>query len=111
MANNYNLAFKDIQYIQIPKVILNSEHVFHQYTLRVLNGKRDDLKDYLNNMGVPTMIYYPIPIHKQRAYLSGQSLANTDILSKEVISLPIHTELEASNQDYIIQNVINFFKN
>ena len=56
------------------------------------------------------MIYYPIPIHKQKPYGNNQILENTDILSNEVISLPIHTELENSNQDYIIENVIKFFE-
>ena len=111
MARNYNLTFHDIKEIITPTMNVNSDHVYHQYTIRILNNKRDNLKNYLNNMGIPTMIYYPIPIHKQKAYQSSQSLVNTDILSKEVISLPIHTELETSNQDYIIQNVINFFKN
>ena len=110
MANNYNLAFKDIDEIRIPKVISSSEHVYHQYTLRVLNGKRDQLKNYLNDLGIPTMIYYPIPIHKQKPYRNNQILQNTDILSNEVISLPIHTELENSNQEYIIDNVIKYFK-
>ena len=55
------------------------------------------------------MIYYPIPIHKQKPYRNGQILDNTNILSNEVISLPIHTELENSKQDYVIQNVIKFF--
>ncbi len=110
MASNYNLAFNDIKEIITPNVNVNSDHVYHQYTIRILNNKRDILKNYLNNMGIPNMIYYPIPIHKQKAYQSNQSLVNTDILSKEVISLPIHTELETSNQDYIIKNVINFFK-
>jgi len=110
MANNYNLAFKDINEIQIPKIISSSDHVYHQYTLRVLNGKRDQLKAYLNDLGIPSMIYYPIPIHKQKPYRNNQTLKNTDILSDEVISLPIHTELENSNQDYIIDNVIKYFK-
>ena len=110
MANNYNLAFGDIEEIQIPKIISSSEHVYHQYTLRVLNGKRDQLKAYLNDLGIPSMIYYPIPIHKQKPYRNNQILENTDILSTEVISLPIHTELENSNQDYIIDNVIKYFK-
>ena len=109
MANNYNLAFKEIVEINIPKVNLNSTHVYHQYTLRILNGKRDELKQYLNNLGIPSMIYYPIPIHKQKPYLNDQNLVNTDILSKEVISLPIHTELENSNQEFIIDNLIKFF--
>ena len=110
MAKNYNLAFAEIEELLILKVIDNSEHVFHQYTLRVLNSKRDKLKDYLNNLGIPSMIYYPIPIHKQKPYRNNQTLVNTDTLSDEVISLPIHTELENSNQDYIIENVIKFFK-
>ena len=110
MANNYNIAFEDIDYIDTPKVISNSDHVYHQYTLRVLNGKRDDLKVYLNNMGIPTMIYYPIPIHKQKAYSNNQTLENTEKLIDEVISLPIHTEIENSNQEYIIEKILNFLK-
>ena len=110
MAKNYNLAFAKIHDIKTPKINLNSDHVFHQYTLRVLNGRRDELKSYLNDLGIPSMIYYPIPIHKQKPYKNDQILENTEILSKEVISLPIHTELENSNQDYIIENIINFFK-
>ncbi len=110
MAYNYNLAFEDLDEIQIPKVISSSEHVYHQYTLRVLNGKRDQLKNYLNDLGIPSMIYYPIPIHKQKPYRNNQILKNTDILSNEVISLPIHTELENSNQEYIIDNLIKYFK-
>ena len=57
MANNYNMAFKDIDCIQIPKLLTNSTHVYHQYTLKILNGERDDLKNYLENNGIPTMIY------------------------------------------------------
>jgi len=110
MANNYNLAFKDIDEILIPKVHRSSTHVYHQYTLRIKHGKRDKLKSYLNELGIPSMIYYPIPIHKQEPYRNGQILENTDILSEEVISLPIHTELENSNQDYIIDKVVKFFK-
>ena len=110
MANNYNLAFEDIDEIRIPKVISSSQHVYHQYTLRVLNGKRDKLKIYLDDLGIPSMIYYPIPIHKQKPYRNDQALKNTDLLSQEVISLPVHTELENSNQDYVIEKVINFFK-
>jgi dTDP-4-amino-4,6-dideoxygalactose transaminase len=110
MANNYNLAFEDIVEIQTPKVHELSGHVYHQYTLRVANGKRDNFKSYLSDLGIPSMIYYPIPIHKQNPYRNNQQLEKTDILSNEVISLPIHTELENSNQDYIIENVIKFFK-
>ena len=110
MANNYNLAFEKIDEIKTPKVNLNSDHVYHQYTLRVKNGKRDNLKVYLENLGIPSMIYYPIPIHKQKPYMNNQVLINTEILVDEVISLPIHTELENSNQDYIIENIKDFFR-
>ena len=110
MAKNYDEAFAKIDKLLTPKVFPYSDHVFHQYTLRVLDGKRDELRNYLSELGIPSMIYYPIPIHKQKAFKSNQILENTDILSAEVISLPIHTELENSNQDYIIDNVIKFFK-
>ena len=110
MARKYDSAFAKIEELLTPKVIDNSEHVFHQYTLRVLNGKRDDFKSYLTDLGIPTMIYYPIPIHRQKPYKNDQILINTDILSKEVISLPIHTEHESSNQDFIIDKIIKYFK-
>ena len=110
MANKYNLAFAEIEELLTPKVHASSEHVFHQYTLRVLNGKRDDFKSYLNDLGIPSMIYYPIPIHKQKPYRNDQVLQNTDMLTKEVISLPIHTEFKNSNQDFIIDNIIKYFK-
>ena len=110
MAKNYNLAFDGIDGLLTPKVIDNSEHVFHQYTLRISNNKRDDLKQYLFKLGIPSMIYYPIPIHKQKPYSNNQVLNNTEILCSEVISLPIHTELETSSQEYIIDNLIKFFK-
>ena len=70
----------------------------------------DSFKKYLSESGIPNMIYYPIPIHRQKPYCNGQILKNTDILSKSVISLPIHTEIENSNQDYIIEKTQNFFK-
>ena len=110
MAKKYDLAFAEIDELLTPKVIHNSDHVFHQYTLRVLNGKRDELRNYISELGIPSMIYYPIPIHKQNPYKNNQVLENTEILSKEVISLPIHTELENSNRDYIIDMVKKFFK-
>ena len=114
MANNYNLAFKQITEIQTPVVIENSTHVYHQYTLKILNHRRDDLKQYLMDWGIPSMIYYPIPLYKQQAfkkYVSDDfTLPNTEKLSKSVISLPIHTELENSNQDYIIEKLLNFFR-
>ncbi len=110
MAKNYNLAFAEIHELATPKVIQNSGHVYHQYTIKVLNHKRDEFRSYLSDLGIPSMIYYPIPIHKQKPYKNEQILENTDMLSNEVISLPIHTELESSNQDYIIDKIIKYFK-
>ena len=114
MADNYNIAFRVIKELQIPKKIQQSTHVYHQYTLKVIDNKRDDLINYLDSYGIPTMIYYPIPLHKQDAlsnYLdSDYSLNNTEILSSSCVSLPIHTEIETSSQDFIIDKVLNFFK-
>tara|TARA_B100001996_G_scaffold183295_1_gene140101 strand:- start:293 stop:1426 length:1134 start_codon:yes stop_codon:yes gene_type:complete len=114
MANNYNMAFKNINNLQTPIEIDNSTHVYHQYTLKVLNGKRNELKEYLQSKGIPSMIYYPIPLYKQEAFSKyvddGYHLKNTEELSMNVLSLPIHSEIENSHQDYIIDEVINFFK-
>ncbi len=114
MAKNYNMAFKNIEYLQTPKVIKNSTHVYHQYTLKILNNKRDQLKEYLSENGIPSMIYYPIPLYKQLAFKKYVSddfyLPNTENLAKSVISLPIHSEIENSNQDYIIEKILNFYK-
>ena len=110
MADDYNKAFSAIDQIQTPKLSNFSDHVYHQYTLKIKNGKRNEFKEYLSNLGIPSMIYYPIPIHNQVPYKNNQSLENTELLSKEVISLPIHTEIENSNQEYIIKKINNFFK-
>ena len=110
MAKNYNSAFTELSDIKVPKKIKNSTHVYHQYTIKVNKDCRDELKNYLHKNGIPTMIYYPIPIHKQSPYRSDTNLPNTDKLSKTVLSLPIHTEIENSNQEYIIQKILNFFK-
>ena len=112
MANIYNDAFKDIKELQIPFKLCNSTHVFHQYTLKVQNGKRDDLIKYLDQNGIDTRVYYPIPVHKQKAFskYSSINLINTDELVTSCLSLPIHTEIENSSQKYIIDNVLNFFK-
>ena len=114
MAANYNSAFNDIKNIQTPELLSNSTHVYHQYTIKILDGRRDKLKDYLQNKGIPSMIYYPIPLYKQEAFSkyvdNSYHLKNTEELSMNVLSLPIHSEIENSHQDYIIDEVINFFK-
>ncbi|MBT3938693.1 MAG: DegT/DnrJ/EryC1/StrS family aminotransferase [Pelagibacterales bacterium] len=114
MADNYNKAFQNINNLQTPIEIDNSTHVYHQYTLKIFDGRRNELKDYLQKNGIPTMIYYPIPLYKQEAFSNyvddGYYLKNTEELSENVLSLPIHTEIENSYQDFIIEKVLNFFK-
>ena len=112
MAENYNKAFKSVEQLQIPELNKNSTHVYHQYTLKVLNGKRDDLMKYLDQNEIETRVYYPIPVHKQKAFsnYSNISLINTDELATSCLSLPIHSEIENSSQKNIIDNVLNFFK-
>ena len=115
MANYYDENLKAISEIQVPKRANNSTHVFHQYTLKVKNGKRNELQKYLENKNIPSMIYYPLPLYKQEAFkqyvASGFSLPITEKLCQEVISLPIHTEFNEEVCDYIVQEIKNFFKN
>jgi len=90
-----------------------STHVFHQYTL-VLNGvDRNALKEHLQANGIPSMIYYPIPLHRQNAFKdsdSDRSFPVTEHLCDNVISLPIHTEMDVEQQDFIMSKVIEFIK-
>ena len=125
----YTSNFKDNKNLITPIVKGNSEsHVFHQYTLRVLNGKRDELSKFLNDHKIPHGIYYPIPLHKQKAYLNREHenwfkklLNNTKdyndedfkvsiMMSKQVISLPMHSELDEEQINFISQKVNQFFK-
>lgn len=111
-ADFYDRAFKDIHGLQIPFRAEHSTHVFHQYTLRVKAGRRDALKTFLAEHGIASMIYYPVPLYKQKAYASywqGEELPNTEVLCKEVISLPMHTELTFEMLEYITDKVKEFF--
>jgi len=87
-------------------------HVFHQYTLKITNGKRDELHQHLMDKGIPNAIYYPVPLHNQKAYLDDRYKEElfkvTNELSKTVISLPMHTELDEEQQDLIIQTIMEF---
>jgi UDP-2-acetamido-2-deoxy-ribo-hexuluronate aminotransferase len=111
-AKAYDKAFKVIEGLQTPKRQKNSTHVFHQYTLRVKGGKRDALQKHLLDLGIPSMIYYPIPLYKQDAfakYYNGKQLPVTELLCEEVLSLPMHTELSAAMLEQIISSVQAFF--
>ena len=114
VAKRYDDAFKSIQSLQIPFREANSTHVFHQYTLKIKNGRRDEFKKYLSEHDIPSMIYYPIPLNQQKAYqpISKQigNLSVSESLCKEVISLPIHTEFQEEQLAYIINHVKTFFE-
>jgi dTDP-4-amino-4,6-dideoxygalactose transaminase len=114
VAAAYDAAFAQIPDLTIPFRAPDSKHVFHQYTLRVASGKRAALQAHLKNLNVPTMIYYPIPAHKQQIFaafdVQDLHLPLTEQLCTEVLSLPIHTEMEAAQQQYIIDSVLSFFK-
>lgn len=111
-ADFYDASFAENKNISIPFRDGNNKHVFHQYTL-VLNGvDRDGLNQYLAEQGVPSMIYYPVPAHKQKMFdaFGGSSydLPLTDWLTERVISLPIHTELDEEQQHFIVSKVLEF---
>lgn len=114
VAAAYDAAFQNIASLSIPARNSNSTHVFHQYTLKVHSGQREALQQHLQALGVPTMIYYPIPAHKQHMFaqfgVSNLSLPVSEVLCTEVLSLPIHTEMLPEQQQYIIESVLSFFK-
>lgn len=114
VAEAYDAAFAQVSGLSIPFRAPDSKHVFHQYTLRVANGQRAALQAHLKALEIPTMIYYPIPAHKQQMFASfgvqDLRLPLTEQLCTEVLSLPIHTEMEAAQQQYIINSVLSFFE-
>lgn len=113
-ADFYNKAFKNCSHLQTPFQSEFSDHVFHQYTLRVLNGKRDELREYLNEKGIPAMIYYPVPLHMQKAYKDERynegDFPVSEMLCQQVLSLPMHTELSDEQLSFITKSVLEFFK-
>ena len=114
-ADFYDNAFEAVGDLQTPVRAQNSTHVFHQYTLQVRGGStvRAALQQHLKNKGVPAMIYYPIPLYRQKAfanYWNGHSLRVTEKLCESVISLPMHTEMNPDILNYIASNVLSFFR-
>jgi dTDP-4-amino-4,6-dideoxygalactose transaminase len=113
VAEFYNRTFAGIEQLQTPVREANSNHVFHQYTMRVKNGKRDQLREYLNEQGVPANIYYPLPLNEQEAFKefvpAGLELPVTETLCREVLSLPIHTEMNEELLNRITKPVKDFF--
>ncbi|OPB94750.1 DegT/DnrJ/EryC1/StrS family aminotransferase [Elizabethkingia ursingii] len=112
-AAYYDNAFANHPDILVPERATDSTHVFHQYTLRILNGKRNELQEFLTSKEIPAMIYYPVALRKQKAYFHDSNDAdfvNTDKLLDQVISLPMHTELDEEQLKYITDAVLEFMK-
>lgn len=114
-ASYYDAHLGSLPMIEIPKRVHNSTHVFHQYTLKIKNGKRDALKQYLADNGIPSMIYYPLPLHYQKAFESERypkgCFPVAEELTEQVLSLPIHTEMTEDQLAFIVNGVKTFFQN
>jgi len=113
-ADFYDEQFKNHPNIEIPFRAANNKHVFHQYTLILHDTNRDALHQHLADKGIPSMIYYPVPAHRQKMFdaFGGNEfhLPVTDWLTERVISLPMHTELEESQQQLIVNEIKIFLK-
>lgn len=113
-AAYYDAALTGVEGIEIPNRVAYSTHVFHQYTVTITNGKRDDLKKHLQEQGIPSMIYYPVPMHLQKAYILDSypkgSFPVAEKLCAEVISIPMHTELSEGELAFITSTIKHFFE-
>ena len=110
----YDAAFAGNEHLLIPGHEPNSTHVFHQYTLRVIGADRDALREKLAERGIPAMIYYPVPLHQQKAYIDPRykdgDFPVAEKLASCVLSLPMHTELDNEQLNYIVENVLQLVK-
>jgi len=112
-ASYYDKALSGIPGIEVPSRVAYSTHVFHQYTVKIMNGKRDAFREYLAGEGIPSMIYYPVPLHFQNAFkqpgIEQGAFPISEKLSKVVISLPIHTEMDVEQLEFICSKIKHFF--
>ncbi|MGG8497291.1 DegT/DnrJ/EryC1/StrS family aminotransferase [Tenacibaculum sp. TC6] len=111
-AAYYSNALANHPSVITPTISEFTTHVFHQYTLRITNGKRNELHQHLLDKNIPNAIYYPVPLHAQKAYQDERYNENdfkvTNQLIDEVISLPMHTELDTEQLEYITKTIIDF---
>ena len=111
-ATYYDNAFAGNSKLRTPQRVKHSDHVFHQYTLQLNGVDRQGLRDHLASKGIPSMIYYPVPLHLQKAYLDPRYKEGmfpvTEQLCASVISLPMHSELELSTLEFITQSVLEY---
>ena len=113
-ANFYSNALANNANIITPEISTDTTHVFHQYTLQITNGKRDELHKHLLEKGIPNAIYYPVALHSQKAYVDSrykeEDFPVTNNLIKTVISLPMHSELDNEQLTVITETITNFLK-
>ena len=114
-ARKYSAAFEGHKNIIAPSICdICDCHVFHQYTLRIIDADRDGLMQHLLDKGIPCAIYYPIPLHSQKAYMDARykeaDFPVTNLLAKQVISLPMHTELDDEQIKFITDSVLEYLK-
>lgn len=114
-ASFYDNAFKNCNKLTIPERSKFTKHIFHQYTLKLNTGNRKKLIEFLNSKNIPAMVYYPVPLHLQKAYKSDRynegDFPVTEKLCNQVFSLPMHTELTNEQLTYITNNVLEYLKN
>ena len=110
IAQNYNELLGDISEILVPEI--SAGHVFHQYTIRVPQGKRDALQQYLNENNISSAIYYPVPCHLQKVYRKKDIiLPETEKAANEVLSLPIWPQMKENQLQRISDAIHNYFRN
>jgi len=113
VANHYNEAFTAITQIETPAIGTFSNHVFHQYTVKLPETHRDALKSYLQEKGIPANIYYPLPIHLQKGFKNMHcikgDLSTTEKLMKTVLSFPMHTEMTEDQLTFITEGIQSYF--
>jgi UDP-2-acetamido-2-deoxy-ribo-hexuluronate aminotransferase len=114
IADLYDEAFEGCPHIRTPERSSFSTHIFHQYTIRVKKEKRQNLKEFLESKSIPSMIYYPVPLHQQTAYkylgYDKDAFPVTELLCNEVLSLPMSPDLDQEQVDYINAAILNFFE-
>lgn len=112
VARHYDQALSDLPFLEIPARSMRSTHVFHQYTIKLKGIDRAHFKNYLEANGIPSMIYYPVPLHLQQAYktekISKGAFPVSERLCERVISLPIHTEMEQDQLTFIGEKIQNY---
>lgn len=113
-AQYYNKHLKDFEQLELPQTSKDEKHGYNQYTIRVKNGLRDKLKDFLGEKGIGSAVYYPLPLHLQPCFSSLNykegSFINSERACQEVLSLPIFPELKMEEKDYTIETISEFFK-